>query len=1235
MRLFKKGRGSVVKGSDAASGDQLAATVDGTCIPVAEGVPLAAPPAMDSNVEGSAQGLKPPLDTARAPSTTAAALAASAQHAQGQLVVPSSTEQYLQDSSTAVQLNVHCFMQSSAQLSKLQSSHAQPVQDSPRATQSSPAQHVQDTPAAAPLCSGPVAATACDTAAVVPAAADEHLLPSTAAAARAACNTAGAAADSLKAMQSGETPAAHAAAGVAEAVTAAGAGPTGHAAAGTLAAEAGGYLGQDSESSGQQRMTPPHQTQQAAELPAATPAVAGVSKRSPCLAEGQAAAVSTGAAADEPSLACRLQDITLETLTQGLQQPSLGQAAASTAVPEGSSACRLLDVQERPLSPTAERRQQAAEAIERLKRAMAASAQLLRSASVAGSSPSTPRATCSTSAVVQAGYDVPVEAAISAGKLLHSASAAGNQRSTPRATCSTGGEVQASAEAQSVLEKAASAQLLCSASATGGWTSTHKATGSAGGVAQADPGVLAAAPGNLLRSPAAEGSSASTSIVVGSTGVEAQEVSRVACYMREGPATAGLLDAAGSKASTEGCCMAQSGTASVPVAEQTAVVNWDALSETAVAAAVGAHASTGNLSRTDPPLPVEVSPMQGVSPASAYWYMKQTVSEDPAGMAVLHLPCSTGLESGQDAAVTAMGQAAEVAPAATPSKVSKDPAEVNMLQAPCNCVLRSAQCAPVTAMGAAAEPLLPVTPASSSLQVLEDPAEATVLQAPCSVLGSGLELAVTETGEAAVVNVETAAPAAAPACLEPSNAAVAAGQDLCDVQGASCGMQSGTGQSTQAAEMVTATPADEPAAVTAAPCLAQADAAAEQDMCAAQGAPGGSQSGTAHRPGAAAGVAITAPAAVPSAMTAVPCLNSSNVVAEQDACDAQVACMQSSAAHSAIKAHGVPAEVMSPGVSPPDSRRGSLRSSSALSTDLHSTQLLGAVHQITAEQAGSFAGLGGLEGHTEPASLNGSSNGSNAAAACACSVAGDTITGPCSMISSTSGTGGGSAAAGTAATSHSSATADCVHSVALKSSSSGSAGGSQAAGSDEVQRCFLSLGGAKQPSNSNSGTIKGRANGSSRIIINITADSSLQTVGNCSTSTQLASITELMHTAAVNNGSHAMTGNGAAPIGDSLVNAAVETTAAPALTQVTRSGSSSGDHNTAVRSTAAAATEAEAERAGRLQLQQLLLSKQLLQAAKTAALGVFDQDEFLQAVERVHDESRVLQVFEVSLQIGW
>jgi hypothetical protein len=59
-------------------------------------------------------------------------------------------------------------------------------------------------------------------------------------------------------------------------------------------------------------------------------------------------------------------------------------------------------------------------------------------------------------------------------------------------------------------------------------------------------------------------------------------------------------------------------------------------------------------------------------------------------------------------------------------------------------------------------------------------------------------------------------------------------------------------------------------------------------------------------------------------------------------------------------------------------------------------------------------------------------------------------------------------------------------------------------------------------------------------------------------------------------------------------------------------------------------SSAEAERAARIQLQQLLLSKQLLQAAKAAALRAFDREGFLEAVQGLQDESRVLQLFEVS-----
>jgi hypothetical protein len=48
-----------------------------------------------------------------------------------------------------------------------------------------------------------------------------------------------------------------------------------------------------------------------------------------------------------------------------------------------------------------------------------------------------------------------------------------------------------------------------------------------------------------------------------------------------------------------------------------------------------------------------------------------------------------------------------------------------------------------------------------------------------------------------------------------------------------------------------------------------------------------------------------------------------------------------------------------------------------------------------------------------------------------------------------------------------------------------------------------------------------------------------------------------------------------------------------------------------------------------MKLQQLLLSKQLLQSAKGAALGVFDQEGFLQAAGTMRLESTVLQLFEV------
>jgi hypothetical protein len=54
------------------------------------------------------------------------------------------------------------------------------------------------------------------------------------------------------------------------------------------------------------------------------------------------------------------------------------------------------------------------------------------------------------------------------------------------------------------------------------------------------------------------------------------------------------------------------------------------------------------------------------------------------------------------------------------------------------------------------------------------------------------------------------------------------------------------------------------------------------------------------------------------------------------------------------------------------------------------------------------------------------------------------------------------------------------------------------------------------------------------------------------------------------------------------------------------------------------------ERAAHIKLQQLLLSKQLLQTAKAAALRAFDREGFLAAAKELGHESQVLQLFEVS-----
>jgi hypothetical protein len=62
---------------------------------------------------------------------------------------------------------------------------------------------------------------------------------------------------------------------------------------------------------------------------------------------------------------------------------------------------------------------------------------------------------------------------------------------------------------------------------------------------------------------------------------------------------------------------------------------------------------------------------------------------------------------------------------------------------------------------------------------------------------------------------------------------------------------------------------------------------------------------------------------------------------------------------------------------------------------------------------------------------------------------------------------------------------------------------------------------------------------------------------------------------------------------------------------------------------AKASCSTETAEAARLKLQQLLLSKQLLQSAKSAALGVFDQEGFLQAAGTMRLESAVLLLFEV------
>lgn len=73
-----------------------------------------------------------------------------------------------------------------------------------------------------------------------------------------------------------------------------------------------------------------------------------------------------------------------------------------------------------------------------------------------------------------------------------------------------------------------------------------------------------------------------------------------------------------------------------------------------------------------------------------------------------------------------------------------------------------------------------------------------------------------------------------------------------------------------------------------------------------------------------------------------------------------------------------------------------------------------------------------------------------------------------------------------------------------------------------------------------------------------------------------------------------------------------------------------GSNNSSGSSGSGGSPSAEAEKAARFKLQQLLLSKQLLQSAKGMALAAFDQQGFLRGAAEQGEESEVVQLFEVS-----